>query len=245
MGDEYRATIYEKYASRFQDAGADFDTAAARKRGKAYDYYLRGWLPKERDAHIAELACGGGRLLHFFKERGYTNLEGIDISPEQVVLARQVISHVSEGDAIGFLEANKERFFLLVALDLLEHLRKDETLRFLRAAHDALADGGSLILQTPNAATPWFGDMRYNDFTHEVCFSSNSIRRLLLLTHFINIEPRETGPVPLGSGLTSLARFIAWKGLRELLKLWNLIEMGTPGDGIYTRNMLVRAQKAK
>ena len=86
---DYRTRIFDRYASRFGNVKPVFDAAAADRLGKAYDHYLRGWLPESKDAAIVDLACGSGDLLRFFKQRGYTNIHGVDVSPEQVELARQ------------------------------------------------------------------------------------------------------------------------------------------------------------
>ncbi len=62
----YRERIYKDCASVMQDAGEKFDSAAADHWGRAYRHYLRNWLPTGKTAAIADLACGGGKLLHFF-----------------------------------------------------------------------------------------------------------------------------------------------------------------------------------
>ena len=49
---DYRARIYEKYATRFQSVPEVFDLEGARRWGRAYRHYLRGWLPANRDARI-------------------------------------------------------------------------------------------------------------------------------------------------------------------------------------------------
>lgn len=72
----YRSRIYERYASGFRDAGLVFDVVGAERWGKAFDWYLRGRLPGGRNAPILELTCGGGKLQHFFKKRGYQNISG-------------------------------------------------------------------------------------------------------------------------------------------------------------------------
>jgi hypothetical protein len=46
----YRERIYENYASNFQDLSPVFDATLSHRWGRAYDYYLRGWLPKAKDA---------------------------------------------------------------------------------------------------------------------------------------------------------------------------------------------------
>jgi SAM-dependent methyltransferase len=243
MSNEYRAKIYDRYVSRFQNEAETFDLQAAERWGKAYDYYFRGWLTARKDAAIAELACGRGYMLHYLKVRGYSNLRGIDISPEQVALARQVLACVEQGDAVTFLEANKGQFQLVIALDLLEHFQKDEALRFLAAAYGSLKPGGGLILQTPNAGSPWHGDTLYGDFTHEICLNANGIRRILRLSGFNAVEVRETGPIPWGYSLSSSIRACAWQCLRTLHKATAIIETGSAGDAIYTRNLLVRASQ--
>lgn len=238
---EYRQRIYERYASCFQDTSMAFDLASADRWGRAYDSYLKGWLPERKDAAILEVACGGGRLLHFFKKRGYTNLIGVDISPEQVQLAKQVTENVVETDVLEFLETTEEKYDLIVGLDFIEHFHKNEVLHYLDACFNALKPNGRLILQTCNADSPWGLMHRYNDFTHEVCFNPNSLGRLFRLVGFHNIESRETGPVI--HGFASALRYVIWQGIRIVLKLWNLAETGSSGSGVFTRIFLISGVK--
>lgn len=123
---DYRSKLYGKYASLVQEAPSVFDAKAAQRWGYAYDRLLKGWLPQRKDAAILEVGCGWGRLLYFFKTRGYTNLQGVDISPEQVKIARQVIDNVTERDAIEYLDSHSHSFDLIVGLDIIEHFRKVE-----------------------------------------------------------------------------------------------------------------------
>lgn len=235
---DYRARIYEHYSSEYQDLGSAFDVAAADRWGRAYAYYLRGWLPQRKDAAVADLACGAGSLLHFFKSRGYDNLAGVDVSPDQVRLARQVLPNVHQGNVLEFLEQSGGAYDLITALDIIEHFRKDEALSFLDGCFAALKPGGRLILQTPNGDSPWSNAIRYGDFTHEVCFSPNSLLRLLRLCGFAEPQAREQGPVPWGYSLRSTSRYAVWGVIRCGLKIWNLAELGWSGSGVFTRVML-------
>jgi 2-polyprenyl-3-methyl-5-hydroxy-6-metoxy-1,4-benzoquinol methylase len=240
---DYRARIYQEYASRFQDAGPIFDEAASDRWGKAYNFYLTEWLPTDPEAQIGELGCGGGRLLHFFKRRGYVRLTGVDASPDQIALSRQVIRNVVQSDALTYLESVQNRFDLLIGLDIIEHFQKADVLRFLDLCYSALTPGGRLILQTPNAESPWAATHRYNDFTHEVCFNTNALSRLLSLAGFSEIEAREAGPIPFGYSMASSLRSFIWAAIRFGLKVWNLAETGTGGSGVYTRVFLISGLK--
>jgi SAM-dependent methyltransferase len=240
---EYRSRIYKRYASCFRDTGLDFDERAMIRWGKAFDYYFHGWLPKQNDAVIVDLACGNGNLLYFFKQRGYTCVSGVDISPEQVQIARQVNSNVVVVNVIDFLETHTETFDLITGLDIIEHLRKDEILRFLDGCLGALKPGGRVILQTPNAESPWGNSIRYGDFTHEVCFSPCSLKSLLRLCGFHSIEAREQGAVAWGYSFISSIRYLIWQVIRLGLKVYNLAETGHAGSGVFTRVFVISGRK--
>lgn len=241
---DYRARIYERYASRFQSAPGVFDVEAARRWGKAYRHYLRGWLPEHCDACILDVACGGGKLLQFFLDAGYTDVNGVDLSPEQVALARQVTPNVAQANVLDYLAEHPGRFDLLSGLDIIEHFRKHEVLQFLDLCIAALKPGGKLVLQTPNAESPWMTSVRYGDFTHELGFNSNALSRLLGLVGFEAIEAREQGPIRWGYSVASTLRWGVWQGIRAGLKVWNIVETGNPGNGVFTRVFVTKGVKS-
>ena len=240
---DYRDRIYEKYGSTFQDLPQIFDEEVSRRWGSAYDVYLSGWLPASFEANVVDIACGGGKFLHFLKERGYSSITGVDLSPEQVSLARQVVPDVAEENAIDFLDRHKDTFDLITGFDVIEHLNKSEVLRFLDAAYAALKPGARLILQTPNGDSPFFGSIRYGDFTHEVCFTSNSLSRLMKLAGFADIEARGLGPLRWGRGLASALRWGTWQAIRLAIAVWALAETGSRGSGIFTRVFIISGIK--
>jgi 2-polyprenyl-3-methyl-5-hydroxy-6-metoxy-1,4-benzoquinol methylase len=238
---DYRARIYTNYASYFQDEAKTFDTQQAVLWGNDYDHYFRGWLPKSKDAAVVDVGCGSGKLLHYLRQRGYSRITGVDISPEQTALARQVSVDVVECDVVAFLEDHGGTYDLIVGLDIVEHFTKCEVLGFLDACYAALRPGGRIILQTPNAESVFGMKIRYGDFTHEVAFDSNSLKRLLCLSGFSNVEWREAGPVV--HGAMSLVRYLIWKVIWTALAVYSLSETGSIGGGVYTRVFFVTARK--
>lgn len=239
----YRERIYSDYSALMQDAH-NFDRARAETWGSAYDWYLRGWLPADKNAAIADLGCGWGALLHFFKARGYQNVTGVDVSAAQVAIARQTGAEVIQGSAADFAAKNPGRFDLLAALDIVEHLTRDEALQFLDACKLALKPGGRLIIQTPNADSPMVDSVRYGDVTHETCYNASSLGSLLRTCGFTAIEPRELGP-PRGYSFPASMRAMMWSLARLKLIVWNRIETGHPGSGIFTRVFAVSASTQK
>jgi 2-polyprenyl-3-methyl-5-hydroxy-6-metoxy-1,4-benzoquinol methylase len=202
---------------------------------------VKAWLPADCRARILDAACGHGNVLFMLQMYGYQHIEGVDLSEEQVALARQVADSVHQGDVLGFLAARKDAYDTVVAFDLIEHFRKQEVISFLQLARDSLRPGGQLILQTPNAASPFGCEHRYHDFTHEIAFTPASLAHVLRLSGFQDIQFQETGPTV--HGVRSAVRWVIWHSIRSLLQVWNLAETGAPQSTL-TRVFRARATRA-
>ena len=240
---DYRAEIYRDYARVVHGKGAAFDRRAADRWEPCLNYYLRGWLPAHRDAEVVDLGCGDGRLLYLLSKRGYRNLMGVDASESQTAIARQVVGSVRTMDALDYLRRSAGTADLLLAIDVVEHLTRNEALDFISLCASRLRPGGRLILQTPNAASPFFGAVRYGDVTHEQCFTPGSLSALLTRAGLTGIEAREAGPVPWRYSLRSTVRYGCWRIIRCAFALVNLIETGDADPGILSRVFLVSAIK--
>ena len=243
LTEDYRSRIYEQYSTNFQDATSTFSSKATQRWSRLYKYHLRDWMPRNKDAAIVDVGCGGGRLLYLFKNMNFNNAMGVDISPEQVAFSRKINSSVVEANVLDWLEEHPSSFDLITGLDIIEHLHKPEVLRFLDACYKALKPSGRLIIQTSNAESPWGSQHRYNDFTHEVSFCPGLLSKMFHLVGFRNVEIRETGPAPLGYSVISTFRYVIWQSIRLSLMIWNLAETGAIGSGVFSRVFLIAGIK--
>jgi SAM-dependent methyltransferase len=239
-GAGYRSFVYRRYGS-FQEAVAP--ALDPDRWCRAYRHYRRGWLPARRDAAIVDIGCGDGRLLRLLLRDGYRNLTGVELSAGPAALARGVLPGVVEGDGLAYLEGRAAEFDVVLALDVVEHLQKDEALRFLSAASGALKSGGRLILQAPNAASPFGMAVQFGDLTHESCFTPGLLGWLMQSVGLTAVHAREVGPVPRGYSAASTLRWGAWRLVRLAIKGWSLAETGRGGGGVYTRDFLIAASK--
>src|SRR5208337_4817517 len=97
-------------------------------------------------------------------------LEGMDGSLEQVAAANRLgIDGVREGDLRESLAAMPDASRdAVLAFDVIEHFRKYELLSFVDEVHRVLRPGGRWIIHCANGESPFFGRIRYGDFTHEM-----------------------------------------------------------------------------
>lgn len=139
-------------------------------------------LPAEPSAAIADLGCGKGEWLSWLAAKGFQNLTGVDGSEADLFIARshdQVGVSWVHSDLIEYLEAHPSSYDLLHAKDVIEHMTKDEFIRFLLVAYKALKPGGRLWLLTFNAQSPLSSATRYGDFTHESGHTPASLAQCL------------------------------------------------------------------
>jgi SAM-dependent methyltransferase len=175
---------------------------------------------------------------------GYRHISGVDLSGEQVTIARaRGLSPIHQAEIIPYLfEQEPDTFDLVVTFDVIEHLTKKELMTVIEEVHRILKTGGRWIIHVPNGQSPFFGRIRYGDFTHELAFTQRSLASVLRVGKFSAIECFEDQPTP--HGVTSLVRFILWKLLRNFLRLYIMIETGERGgDLIFSQNFLAVAQK--
>jgi SAM-dependent methyltransferase len=243
---DYRHCIYDRYLSmKVGPGGRAFSTAEYQRWAEATQARLRGWLPADRQTPVLDLGCGPGNFLFLLEKLGYTDVTGVDLSGEQIEMARQWCHQATlvQGDITEFLAKDPGPYGLITGFDIIEHFAKSEILPFIRQIARALSPGGRVILQTPNAESPWGLMHRYHDFTHEIAFDPHSLEHLLRLNGFAEFEARECGPHV--HGMRSLVRLAVWRLIRLGLRIWNLAETGGAGSGVYTRNFILSAIKPK
>ncbi|MFP4029194.1 MAG: class I SAM-dependent methyltransferase [Candidatus Brocadiia bacterium] len=197
---------------------------------RAYEAFAE-YLPERKDARILDFGAGNGLFLYYLKTQGYQNVVGLEAYREQVEYVRE---HVTEKiylsrEPVKFLREHRGEHDLVTMFNVIEHIEKGQIVSVLRAIRESLAPGGHLLISTPNMARLTGGlYSRYLDFTHEVGFVETSLKQVLWLAGFCDIEIRPdrlwSGSLHPRSLLAATVRFF----YRQMLKLVYFIER--PGE---------------
>lgn len=231
-----RDRLYEEYATQH----------SGRCRGSnaqlVYRRDIRPALPSVSAGSVLDIGCGQGEIVRLLVADGY-DAAGIDVSPEQVAIANAAgLGQVLLGDYYDLLVARSGYLTAVTATDLLEHLTKPEVVRTFDAVLAALVPGGVFIARVPNAVSPFGGNIRYGDFTHESWFTARSVRQLARVTGFESVEVRSCPPTV--HGPVSALRAGIWSFFSLLYHAALTAETGQFRGHVVTQNLTFVAVKA-
>lgn len=237
---DLRNELYSRYVTAFK--GDPRSAVDVPRLWAWYDRTIKPWIDDlPRSAAILELGCGPGYVLGYLKALGFSNVDGIDLSSEQIAIARELGHRAEVADAHDFLAAHPRKYDAILAFDFIEHFRNEELQRLTSGFRNALTPNGRLILQTPNGQSPFAGHIIYGDLTHGTIFTPGSLQQLLTLAGFERFEFREVGPV--ARDVRGRLRLLAWRILRMGLNFANKIATGRT-YAIWTENLLCRSHIA-
>lgn len=241
MKEDFRKELYRKYNSTYKVHTSDFDPKSISKMWKWFDHkYLPLISSYPKDSAILELGCGRGYMLEYLRNHGFINLKGIDISEEQVKIAKEKEIDVEVVDVMEYLKKDKAKFKVIIALDFVEHFHKEELSALFNGIFNNLEYGGVFFFHTPNGQTILSPNLIYGDLTHLTIFTPNSALQLLRAVGFKEISFYEAGPV--SKNLNGFIRLLTWKTIKFLHNCIRLIETGSM-EKILTQNFIAVAKK--
>jgi SAM-dependent methyltransferase len=238
---------YSLYYSKWHNSSdAHYKSAAS-----FYQGLLQPILTKLAEkAEILDVGCGTGLLVNALRTLGYENVKGIDLSQQQIDVARARGLPCEEVDSehiFRLAESSAGSIDAIFLLDVLEHVAADRHLAFAVALRKLLKPDGVLVLSVPNANSSFAMRWRYNDWTHRCSFTEHSVDFVLRNAGFSTptFFPYEFGTPP---RFPYVHRLNTWTWvLRQLFRSMRRLEaIGELGrDGLHIPlglNLLLEAR---
>lgn len=232
----YRQRCYQSYVSTHWAYGHSVNGKEYELYAKVYKRRFKDIMPADKEAKIIDVACGAGNFLYFLQNEGYINSQGIDLSEEQLELARKVgVNNLKKADLFKYLPKYPESFDMIVANDIIEHLKKDEVLELLDLIFRSLKPFGKVLIATLNTQSLFGSSMLFVDFTHEQGFTPRSLSQVLRVCDFKDVKVY--GEKPIAHDFRSGVRVGLWWCITKILKTYRIIERGT-GRGLSKPNYI-------
>jgi len=162
---------------------ADYSQSTAKKEQFIFNY--KKYFRDDKNLKVLDIGIGRGEMLSCYKEWGYIDYLGIDISPSTINYCKTLdLKCELVNDTQRWLKQNINCFDVITLIDVLEHIKKVDTLDFLKDIKNSLKKNGILIIQVPNLQSPDGQLHRYNDFTHEFGYIEHSLAQVLITVGF-------------------------------------------------------------
>jgi ubiquinone/menaquinone biosynthesis C-methylase UbiE len=145
----------------------------------------RGFIPKDKDIKILDLASGKGYFYFNLKEEGYVNTKASDLCPN--------FKECEKGDITKKLPYKDEEFDLIISRDVAEHISEHQ--KFFQEQKRILKNGGRILVMTPNAKHMRFGDF-YEDYTHVMPYTPKSMYEALIMNGFKKVKVVQLRAIP-------------------------------------------------
>ena len=242
MIEAWRARVYADYAGTAPGVRASGDTSFQVSQRQHYLRRYRRFLPDDRSARILDVGCGDGTFLQALRSVGYSNIDGVDVSPSQVeAAARQGVRGVVHREAIDYLREHRREYALITAFSVLEHHTREELFELLDAVREALVPAGQLIAVVPNAKGLFGAHVRFADITHELSFTPGSVTQVCAVAGFEPPVVLEHGPMV--HGAASAVRWLVWQLFRGVLLTARVAEGGDARWPVFTQDLVFVARK--
>jgi 2-polyprenyl-3-methyl-5-hydroxy-6-metoxy-1,4-benzoquinol methylase len=241
----FKSKIYDTYSSAKLHKNGNVVTSADLIIWANHTYKrVMHFLPLNKSASVLDIGTGTGNFIFMLQRLGYNNLTGVDISKEQIEIAKKIIPEAKlfYSDISIFLKDKENQYDLISGFDIIEHFTRQEAYDLLLNINKALKPSGRIILQSPNAYSPWMGSVCYGDLTHEWFYTPNSLDDLLIQSGFYKYEAVEVAPVAVG--FKGLIRSSMWQIVKFFYKILNSLEIGISGNSqIFSRVFIATAIK--
>ncbi|MBS1715028.1 MAG: class I SAM-dependent methyltransferase [Armatimonadetes bacterium] len=244
MPVDWKTRIYDDYVSSGSSRLTLNDVGGSlRKKQRNLRRLCERHFPSDRNARIVDFGCGYGALVDVLKKRGYGNVEGVDVSPAMVAVARSLgLEEVRLGTLSDYLHSVADgKLDVAVFMDVLEHLTRAELFETLDEVARVLRRKGCLIGRVPNGQGIFGPTIRYGDVTHELAYTPQSMRQCLHAAGFENVRCYEEEIVV--HGAVSAVRKLVWKLGTVPMRMLYAAETGNKRI-VLTSNMLFVAERA-
>ena len=207
-----------------------------------YTYNYLNILPKSPDSRIVDLGCSEGIALEWLLSHGYKNIVGIDSDQGAINIAKKRlngnmdINQIIFIDALSYLQKCKDNSIdMIMMLNVIEHFSKATILEIILEIKRTLKPKGYFLAQTGNWENPLNIGLFTRDFTHQVMYTKNSLKQLMMLSGFsatkIQLKPVRYKTSLHNLPLQVLAPFTGW--LLKMLALSMRIHIHETSPLIY------------
>lgn len=150
-----------------------------------YNAYYKDLFDKfDSSINFLEIGCNSGYALKVISnKKSDWNFTGIDLSSEDLNTAKSLLNtniKLFNIDFFDFAPEHINQYDFIYTKAVMEHIDKKNTMLFLNSVKNCLKVRGGALIEVSNMDWIYANHERYMDFTHEVGFTQESLRQVLI-----------------------------------------------------------------
>lgn len=161
---------------------------------------------------ILEIGFGNGGFLGWCQSLSIEAV-GVELNPTLVSRGRHHGMNVYN----SINEIPSQKFDVVLAIDVLEHIKRDDLVEFLKALHLICNDNATLIFRFPNGDNPFAYYLQNGDVTHQTAIGSAMITQLAALSGYYIHQIHGTATPIIGMGFMRVAKVLIGSAIRNAL----------------------------
>src|SRR3989339_1811134 len=125
------------------------------RRDLFFELTQHKYLNFKPESKIIDIGCASGIFLEHLNEKGFKNLYGIDPNPESIKFIKKNLPNINLYDLYlkDFLKEQKQKFDFVFLLDVLEHIKNDDT--FLKEVKELPDNNSKVLISVPAFQWLW------------------------------------------------------------------------------------------
>lgn len=167
-------------------------TNAIRERTISRLKYNYGNIIKRAGMSCCDIGPGRGEMLDLLVSSGKSKVSAVDINEDIVSMLEKKYASVDvqlSNNTVEYFSHKNNSYNLITMLHVLEHIEVDDALNLLKAIRNSLTEDGILVIEVPNSGNIFTGNLIWSsDITHKVKYTNKSLRQILTMAGFENIE---------------------------------------------------------
>lgn len=173
-----RASFYKSHRDRSA-------VVLKQKHIAQYDYEFEQLTNSTPSMSVLEIGCGSGNFLRYLKQKGHTDVVGIDMDDhlaDALSDIGDVEIHLDDVTNILKTTLKGRAFDRIVLFDVLEHIDLPVLRDLMTNLCNHITPGGKVLIRVPNIESPWGLKMHYGSFDHVTELGPGRLRELAKLT---------------------------------------------------------------
>ena len=166
---------------------------------------------------VLEVGFGNGGFMSWARGQG-AEVSGTEMIPELIKAAKGKGFDAGRDREYFSKKKLQGSYDAVMAFDVLEHMEREELVKFFSSVHALLKPGGHFLARFPNGDSPFGRFYQHGDLTHKTAIGGRLIEHLAARTGFRVVAVRNQRTQFLDNLLVRVVQLIQ-RGLRNLTEI--------------------------